>query len=659
MRDDTLKRSKPILSVYKRKQNIHEADHLRDLIHANTPYTFTQTKDFSLSHLRILARPYFYPKMIHHYKTTTTTEYPFYEIEKFSKPWPRGDKIKKNSKLPDSVVDALPIKPSRQCLFRGFVNAKVGFRPQQITYLDNAFKPLMEDGIGRGYMFEAYKHTEFKIHVHGAWPTQISNMQDFADPVIDRGPDELLACIKRRCKKKAIKLPSVFEGIDEREVLTVGTNPTSHSGFATEQFLDVNHKNTDGFTKPIALHIFNRVSKEYCVDRTLWTVGARGRNQSVEEVKELRSRVVMSPESIPKIISLAVSLPWMENICDLNRQDPSNEIGVGIDFMNGNFKKFSDIYDGYLYNMEDDWKGFDTKVNESMMVVAFGMIRACYPSDEKYDKIFYYICSSFIFKNLVVPGGIVYSLHKGIPSGSPWTTAIGCLVNWIAWSVLLDGHEKENSVTCYGDDTQVGFNDSAINPKLTNEYLDHQLKFLPLVSKKRKFFSVYDTWVKDDGATLLKTWSNYGLPARRASDFYESVLYGGKATSKASKYTEFKKVQYNIWERQIRLTGAHYNSPFNLTPNEVVLKWRKIMQEIVLKKVFKEGTPLYHDELKAMGSARVRSSWFGWNRFLLPLWAGSSDNKLVLPWLEKQKYYTKLYFVYDELANKMIRINLG
>jgi len=84
---------------------------------------------------------------------------------------------------------------------------------------------------------------------------------------------------------------------------------------------------------------------------------------------------------------------------------------------------------------EGDFKGYDTTIPDHLIMRAFAILRSCYPDSKKIDNHFTYIFQNFCYKNLVVPGGFIYRINKGLPSGSSFTSLVGSIINII---VLID-----------------------------------------------------------------------------------------------------------------------------------------------------------------------------------------------------------------------------
>jgi len=588
-------------------------------------------KNYTKTGLNVIGKMFIGRRRIVHHKWVTTQNYPFVENKSTAVKWPN---VKAGKVLPNEIRDALPIKTSKTARWVGIVNVPVGHRPQKFTQIDPHFKaPEL-----RFFVDEGMNHTPYKVSASGAWPTQVQNFQEICDDVGEINVDQYIEAAKRRSSK--IKLPKISEGIIPDEVLSVGTKRKSSSGFATSVFVGQKHGSTDHVTKPIAKQLFGEISDNYIVDRTLWSIGGRGRANKINlEVGDIvKSRVVLMPESVSKIIALAASNAWMRNIVKINKCTPTNEIGVGLDFMNGRYIDFSRKVGSYGIQGELDWKAFDTTVSEKMLLLAFAMIRACFPDDEKYDKIFYFQATGLIFKNVVVPGGFVYRITKSIPSGSPWTTALGCIVNWLAWAMIFDEIGVDTHVTCYGDDTVFGIDVTKILfHNFTTEWLSQRIA--DVTTLKAKDIKIWNKDLYPDpftGPTLLKAYDNAGLPARTKEDFYSTLMFGGGSGLRQAK---------SYLDLHMKSRGALYNNPYN---PELVdpLKRLLITTRTLWEKVVSPHPSLFNRSIVERDAERAYfvSKRVADNRFLQPENFYTPKTKIAVPWLDEQRYYCK-YFV--------------
>lgn len=97
----------------------------------------------------------------------------------------------------------------------------------------------------------------------------------------------------------------------------------------------------------------------------------------------------------------------------------------------------------YWYSL--DFSGFDQTVPGWLIDAAFQVIKKCFPQSAK--KELEWIAHNFIHTKLLLPDGSVFIKHKGIPSGSFFTQAVGSICNALVIMTYLisveDGERKD------------------------------------------------------------------------------------------------------------------------------------------------------------------------------------------------------------------------
>jgi len=324
-----------------------------------------------------------------------------------------------------------------------------------------------------------------------------------------------------------LKLPKCGEVLPE-DCFHVPVNGDSSVGFIPECMFGKNTKQryADHLLRFPAYETVRKARREMISDRTIWTVGGRSRAQKGEYNEILRSRFLIVPDAVSKIAGLACVSEFYKGIININKKYSNNEILTGIDFMNGKFKYFHEKLGEYNYVIECDLKRFDQHTGTEVLKAAWAILRSCYPDNSEMDRLFDYYASGFIYKNIVIPGGLLYRVKKSIATGSPFTTVIGSIVNWINWTVIMEDlgiEPKYYHLMVYGDDTLICFKHEFMLPleKIKKiAYQIHGIVIDPLSIKK-----VNGNPLRDDMPTFLKTFSFFGLPGRKLSDMGEKAFY--------------------------------------------------------------------------------------------------------------------------------------
>jgi len=366
-------------------------------------------------------------------------------------------------RLTKEAYDVLPIKPGIDCKFLGKSVFMPPYKPQTVRGEDPLVSKFRQQIYKTDVVYGKFieDNVPTRCIVNPGWASQVKEFQIFCDHHKEKyNAEEILKIVSKHLYK--LKLPMVREIIPE-DCFHVPVNPDSAVGFIPECFFGKGskQKQLDKVLRFPAYSLLKKAKSELMSDRTIWTVGGRARAQKESFNEDLRSRFLIVPDAISKIVGLAGVSEFYKGIIEINKHYSGNEILTGIDFMNSKFKYFESELRKFDHVIECDLKRFDQHAGREVMKAAWAILRSCYPDNPEMDNLFNYYASGFINKNIVIPGGLLYRVRKSIATGSPFTTVIGSIVNWINWTLSLsemgiDG--KFYKLMVYGDDTLVCFN---------------------------------------------------------------------------------------------------------------------------------------------------------------------------------------------------------
>lgn len=466
--------------------------------------------------------------------------------------------------LKESFKNILPIKPSRTARFMGVTPFPVWSRKQVVLCPSTlSLEFLLENNLDC---------VEERFTVFPSWISQGSEFQAFCDPIrSDRNYSarKILEIVSPELKK--IKLPKIGE-VTENFVDIVETNADADSGFYNSLlFRKSRHRDLDQILKPASKLLFKKILKEFTPDSSIWSVGGRARMMSVNKMySELRSRLLVMPDGLSKIVGLMVIQPFYNELSKIQRRESFNEVSLGIDFRGSGFSKYLKENNNYERVLEMDFKRFDQSIDRPVIEAAFSILRCCYPEGEAMDKIFMFLLGGFTYKNVIIPGGFIYRVSKSVPTGSPLTSIINTLCNWINMTLLmkeLKVPSEKYFIRVYGDDTLIFLNHPVFEDiNLLEKYI---LRMSGQTADPIIFHSVKDP--PDSKYSFLKTQNYNGFAGRSVKEVIERALY--------------PETHREIYDIELRLEGAFYNAPFNPESSYYLCKFLKLLREKQIERV--------------------------------------------------------------------------
>jgi len=268
----------------------------------------------------------------------------------------------------------------------------------------------------------------------------------------------------------------------------------------------------------IAKEVYLSSRESFTPDLSLWACGGREKPAlSASPGDLLKSRLVLMPETPSALLESAFAQPLTDMVSRAR-----GDLALGTSMTDRGYVRLIAPLLGADHAKAFDWSGFDTRVREDMIVTAFGVMRACFVGDDKWlDNTFLRFISHFLVKQVVIPGGWVYTVANGVPSGSPFTSLVDSIVNWL---VLVDlevtmgglGAPRKNSRVVYGDDFVQAFRAPCFEK---GPYIELARRRWGFVAKPS---AAYEGWVSTTESESSLPFLSYrfplGLPARPVVD---------------------------------------------------------------------------------------------------------------------------------------------
>jgi hypothetical protein len=273
---------------------------------------------------------------------------------------------------------------------------------------------------------------------------------------------------------RKLKIP-VLAPADKDDMKFSRFDKNTYPGFFYKEYLNLSTKEK---ASPYALEIANE--KWDCIEKCnnnkktflrnelfpgTYTVGARNkRDLTYEDFDVLSSRAVHMPEFHNELHSSVWTDPISNYIRDLKR----GPIYIGNSFID--FQRMYKDMGVCSTILEGDVKRFDSRVWLNLIIIAVSLSRLYYPlDDESIDNHFIAIFDTIAIKDYYTPGGYIYRMIHGIPSGVKSTTLYGSFINLVMQSFFNEGFESKKINYCIGgDDFLVGYKFSIDDNVISN-----------------------------------------------------------------------------------------------------------------------------------------------------------------------------------------------
>lgn len=362
--------------------------------------------------------------------------------------------------------------------------------PDPLSEFANMHKPILDEfGID----------IDKVVTINGCFKTNKSTLQRTMIPPsnspFSSKPDIKLIYKKELAIKSAIrkiKIPQLAK-CELDDIYTTKFNLNTYAGFTFDEYLDKPLKR-DALDDAliIAKKRWQNISKanneSRCITRNeifphTFSVGARNkREDSYENGDDVKSRAVHMPEFHGELCDS----PWIDQISDYIKDKGKGPIYIG-----NNITKYDRLYNDFYscgQIIEGDVVKFDSSLFITDIIIAVSLARLFYDIDDtEIDNHFVAIFDTIGIKDYITPGGYVYRLIHGLPSGVKSTSLFGSIINLINLLHVTRSYSHRNINYCVGgDDFLIGIRNgrySEIIDKITSEGENIGYEFKLLVEK--------------------------------------------------------------------------------------------------------------------------------------------------------------------------------
>lgn len=423
----------------------------------------------------------------------------------------------------------------------GLTNFPVNFRRASfrnpLGYWDGFVRNLPEKGL---VTERDLLHSRYHL-INGSYDTNLDVLRNMCKNT-SKGPKvrDLLEYSFKRYDR--FGFPDIKCDINKKWLSAVPVNPDAFSGLITSKVMSGVKRNCYRQCLTVARDLWDKIvtSSWYTQDYSLWAIGGRPRRQDMSNGKPPRSRLILMPEMSSSFIGGIITTMWNEAF---KRVDKSKcECFMGQEVTNGMWKRIANWANPGQPVLELDWSEYDSTLTHNALVSAFCLLRTCFPKSRKIDKLFIFVMSGTIHTHVVIRQRMIYRVSSGLPSGSPLTSIIGTIANWVLlnYTLMSEGmfnidSEDDFGLAVAGDDTLIKFNNYQVDGDTLHFKHEEAHKICDTFKRKANLVVAEDDLnfcIWGDGGnveeaeyapSLLKTTIWNGIPGRRCGDLVKSL----------------------------------------------------------------------------------------------------------------------------------------
>jgi hypothetical protein len=275
-----------------------------------------------------------------------------------------------------------------------------------------------------------------KVMVRGGVSAILENLLTMStDNVSKFTYDDLINAYERR--GHLLKLPFIGS-INKCSIDKVRINKSAYSGFISSLISGRSRASSFSFSYAVAKTLFEKMLNSRISAIALWTFGTRPKLCDLEwDEKRLKARPIALCDSVINLVCSAVSQPIFFYFKRLEHSEMFMGKSLGYNDINFLSEYLDDDNSKSFNYYSPDWSSFDNHVYEEVIIVAFMIWRQCFGRSFRSRNVFFFIITSFIDKFILIDPGFIVKIMKGIPSGHPFTSMIGSMVNWLIWSSII------------------------------------------------------------------------------------------------------------------------------------------------------------------------------------------------------------------------------
>lgn len=259
------------------------------------------------------------------------------------------------------------------------------------------------------------------------------------------------------------------------------------------------------------------ISRKYLMPGT-YAVGARNKKEYIyDDYETVTSRAVHMPEFHCELNTA----PWIDQIYEHYKYEQTGPIYLGNSFIK--YQRLAKDLENSSAVVEGDVRRYDSRLFACDLIIANSLARLYYDINSfEIDNHFLAILDSILIKDYYTPGGYVYRVFTGMPSGCKSTSLYNSFINLVNLCYGCDKFELSRvRFVVGGDDFLISFEEDITEKQVEEikencENIGYEFKYLEI--KK------YDAINPNDKPVFFKYTVDKGEPIISTKDLLARVF---------------------------------------------------------------------------------------------------------------------------------------
>jgi hypothetical protein len=237
---------------------------------------------------------------------------------------------------------------------------------------------------------------------------------------------------------------------------------------------------------------------------------------------------------MPDNVHTAFNAPFAKVVQAHFTNNYKQPIFIGTSVVKGGYYKYTDYFQDYDNFFVFDYSSFDSRIPRVVLQGAFTIVAIMFSEAYNHStlmKIMVFIVSGYLDSTILAPGRRVFVKTRGTPSGSPWTSIINSLSNWIMVTSIFrkckDYRCVSYKLSIQGDDIVVGTKGGFFSTRdSVNKFLNRLSSIYGCTIKPSSIMMSKSLFTPriDQAINFLGNYYVLGFPVRHVDDYLE-MLY--------------------------------------------------------------------------------------------------------------------------------------